>query len=152
MAVAPWVTGVAVVLNGLLAGLFAAFAVAVMPGLAAGPDAVIVTAMRQVNRAIVTTVFLVVFLGAPATAIAVAVVRPSLFSLGAAVLALVTLGITVVVNVPLNDALDAAPARTAAEVATARAAFESAWTRANVLRTVTAVAALACLSATRGST
>ena len=48
---------------GLSAGLFFAFAYAVMPGLARAGDRTLVTAMQGVNVAILNPLFLVVYLG-----------------------------------------------------------------------------------------
>ena len=47
---------------GLVAGLFAGFAYAVMPGLRRADDATVVQAMREVNRAILNPVFAVLAL------------------------------------------------------------------------------------------
>lgn len=57
--------------------------------------------------------------------------------------ALATLVITVVVNVPLNNALAAAGS---GDPAAARAAFESSWAAWNVARAVTSTLAVGCLA------
>jgi uncharacterized membrane protein len=138
---ATWVLGVAVVLGGLLAGVYAGFALGVMPGLAAGPDEVLVATMQQVNRAIVNPAFLALLFAAPAAAVIGAVLRPGAPAIAGAVLAVATLVVTIVVNVPLNDALAAAPGATTGRLSAARAAFEAPWVRANLLRTVSGVLA-----------
>ena len=145
-----WVSGCAVVANGLLAGVYGAFTVAVLPGLAASGDAVLVTVMQQVNRVILTPVFLAVFVAAPVAAVVVAVRAPSPGSVAAAVLAVAAALVTVAVNVPLNDALAAVPVASAspAELAAARAAFEGPWVRANAVRAAAELVACAWLVAT----
>ncbi|MGW7259301.1 hypothetical protein [Streptomyces sp. NPDC054834] len=54
----------ATVATGLMAGLFAAFAYAVMPGLHRGDDRTFVTAMQQNNEATLNGWFMMCFLGA----------------------------------------------------------------------------------------
>lgn len=54
----------ATITTGLIAGLFAGFAYAVMPGLRRGDDRTFVDAMQQINKAILNGWFLSCFLGA----------------------------------------------------------------------------------------
>lgn len=139
---------------GLLAGLYLAFAVAVMPGLARTDDRTFVAAMAWINHRIVNGWFLAVFLGAPLLASAAAVAAfadrapaPGWTALGA-LAAVVALAITGRLNVPLNNALAAAgPDGTGAGAgpAAARAAFERPWVRRHLVRTVFSVAAFAAL-------
>jgi uncharacterized membrane protein len=98
--------------------------------------------MQRINQAIVNPAFMVVFFGAPLLAVVGAVLRTSTLTVVGAVLAVATLVITIAINVPLNDALDAAPTATPTQLADARAAFEGAWTRANLLRTMTGLLAV----------
>ena len=53
-------------LSGLIAGVFFAYAVSVMPALRSMDDATFVSVLNRINVVIVNPVFLVVFLGAPA--------------------------------------------------------------------------------------
>jgi hypothetical protein len=62
------VLGAAVVAMGLLAGLFYAFDVAVMPALTRADDRTLVDAMQQMIDAIENPVFFLTFLGAPVLA------------------------------------------------------------------------------------
>jgi uncharacterized membrane protein len=143
-------------LNGLLAGLYFAFGVAVMPGLARTDDRTFVAAMAWINVRIVNGWFLAVFLGAPLSALAAAVLAvagqeaaPG-WAVAGAVAALAALLITGRCNVPLNNALAAAgPEGTGGgtEPAAVRAAFEAPWVRWHLIRTVLSVAALAALLA-----
>jgi uncharacterized membrane protein len=57
------------------------------------------------------------------------------------------LGITIGVNVPLNDALAAAgPPERITDLAAVREKFEAAWVRWNIARAAAATAAFACLT------
>lgn len=143
----------ATVAVGLMAGLFFAFSVAVMPGLARSGDRTLVEAMQRINVAIQNGWFLLAFGGAlPLSAAAVVlclrdggrVLLP--WVVAAAALYLAVLVITFGVSIPLNNRLDAAgdPGRIA-DPAAVRAAFESAWVRWNLLRTLLCTAALGCL-------
>ena len=138
---------------GLLAGLFYAFAVSVMPGLGRIDSRTFVDAMQQINVAILNPWFFASFFGAPVlTAVAAALhlradgraVLP--WTVAAFALCAVTLIITIRVNVPLNEALAAAgsPDRIA-DLAEVRERFEATWVRWNIARAVASTAALGCL-------
>ncbi|PZF93496.1 anthrone oxygenase family protein [Micromonospora deserti] len=138
--------------TGLMAGLFFAYACSVMPGLAATDDRTLVGTMQSINRKILNGWFLATFLGAVlliALAAALHLTRggPVLFwTVAALVCYLVTLGVTMRANVPLNDQLDAAgPVDRITDLAAVRERFEATWVRWNLVRTVTSVAAFACL-------
>jgi len=109
-----------------------------------------VHAMQQMNAAIVNPVFIASFLGAPALA-AAAVLATSgsarWWVVAGAGLAVATVVITGALNVPLNNALDAAgPIDSIRDLTAVRTDFESAWRRWNVLRTLTSTASVACLA------
>jgi uncharacterized membrane protein len=137
----------AVVTNGLMAGLFAAYSYAVMPGLGRTDDRTFVAAMQQTNAAILNGWFGVCFGGAVLLAAVAAVLhrgRPGLgWIVAGLVLYVAVLGVTFAVNVPLNDALAAAGD---VDPAGARARFEGAWVRWNVVRAVLSTAAFGCLT------
>ena len=138
---------VALVANGILAGLFFAFACAVVPGFRRVDDRTYLSSFRAINRAIVNGWFLLVFLGAPVSAVVAAALGGwSPWLIAGAGLAVVTFFITVVGNVPLNRALDAADTTTAAAARLAREGFEDVWARWNLLRTVTGIAAVVALA------
>ena len=135
------------VTTGLMAGIYLAFSIAVMPGLARTDDPTYVGAMRGMNTAILNGWFFVVFLGPlPLGVLAVATRLPDHDGLGWAALALVlyaaTLVVTGVVNVPLNNRLDSTE-----PVEEARALFEQRWVRWNAVRTVVSIASFAALVA-----
>ena len=140
--------------NGLLAGVFFAFSCGVAPGLRRVDDGVYVMAFRAINRSIVNLLFLLVFLGAPIATAAAAVLhldgarREVLACLvPALVLSLLSFAVTVLVNVPLNNRLAAAPTGDA-QLRKARDDFEIHWNRWNHVRTATSTAALVLLAIT----
>lgn len=96
--------------GAVLGGVYLAFDLAVIPSLvhasvgAAGDPA---DTMRGINVAIVRPAFLALLFGAPALTAVAAVVSPSPLTIGAAVLQVGGLVVTIAVNVPLNDALAA---------------------------------------------
>ncbi|MFF8847101.1 DUF1772 domain-containing protein [Streptomyces sp. NPDC015127] len=142
------------VATGLMAGLFAAFAYAVMPGLARSDDQVFVQVMQHINRVIINGWFLVPFL-LPLPLLVLAAVQPGGGHGGAArwwivaalVLYVVAFGVTGTQNVPLNEALDKVSlAGDPARLKAARAAFENTWVTWNTVRAVLHTAAFGCLS------
>ncbi len=126
----------ALVTTGLMAGIYLAFSIAVLPGIARTGDDTFVAAMRGMNAAILNPVFGLVF-GGPLVfgIVAVATRLPDgngISSIGAALgLYLATLLITGGINVPLNNRLDSTEPPEAG-----RALFEKTWVRWNVVRTV----------------
>ena len=74
-------------LNGLLAGIYLAFVVAVMPALHGLPDDTFVRVMNRINVVIVNPAFLTLFLGAPVLAVILAAVRRDPLTIAAAVAA-----------------------------------------------------------------
>ncbi len=106
----------ALVTTGLMAGVYLAFSIAVLPGIARADNRTFVLAMRGMNAAILNPVFATVF-GGPLVLglVAVTMRLPSgeRDDLGWVSLALglyvVTLVVTGVVNVPLNNRLETRP-------------------------------------------
>lgn len=140
--------------TGLYAGLFYTFAVGVMIGLHRVDDRTFVGAMQQINVGILNGWFFLSFLGAPVLA-ALAVVlhlsaghRQALPWVAAGfVLAAAAFIITVALNVPLNDALNAAgDPDQITDLAAVRASFEATWVRWNVVRAVTSTVAFGCFA------
>ncbi|MFF5261245.1 DUF1772 domain-containing protein [Actinomadura viridis] len=136
---------IAVLLTGGMAGIFFAFSNSVMPGLNAIKAEQAIAAMQSMNQKILNPLFMLHFMGAPLFA---ALAGGALLLVGqrsAAVLFFVAAGLyvlgaflpTVVVNVPMNNALDGAgvPAG-AAEAARIWAGHAPRWTAWNNLRAV----------------
>ncbi len=128
-------------LNGLLSGIYLAFAVALMPALHGLPDDTFVRVMNRINVVIVKPTFLILFLGAPFLAVILAALRRDPFTIAAAVAAVVAIVITIAVNVPLNDALAGGGTRDA---------FETPWARWHYVRTSASTIAFALLCITTG--
>ncbi|MFD6181314.1 DUF1772 domain-containing protein [Streptomyces goshikiensis] len=145
---------VATVLVGLMAGLFFAFDVSVMPGLAKADERTYVTAMQNFNAAIDgNALFGTAFVVALLTAAASAVMefrggrRQVAVWVGAAAVAyLVVLVITFAVNIPLNNEL--AGAGDAAKLTDFGLVdrFKGTWATANIARTLLCTAALTALA------
>lgn len=128
--------------SGLMAGLYFAFAVAVMSALHGLEDAPFVDAMKRINVSIVNPVFLLCFFAAPLLTVVAAVLVRSPVVYVAAALGVITLLITLAVNVPLNDKLAAGGSR---------ADFENLWVMSNSLRTLTGIGSFACLLLSRST-
>lgn len=145
--------GAAALCMGLMAGLFFAFTVSVMPGLGAGDDRTFITAMQNINDKIENGLFGLTFTGALLLALIVAPLlwrgrqrAAALWTGAAASCYLLVLVLTMGVEIPLNNALAAAgPADRIADLATVRHDFESVWVPVNDVRTVLCVLAFACL-------
>ncbi len=133
----------ALVLTGAVSGVFFAFSVSVMRGLDAMDPGQAITAMQRINQKILNPVFLTAFMGAPVAAAAAGALLLALGRTSAALLlflaaAIYVLGAflpTAVVNVPMNEALDAVePPSGREEAARVWSAYSARWTRWNTLR------------------
>ncbi len=134
--------------SGLIAGVFFAFSSFVMKALAHLPPAQGIAAMQSINVAVLNRWFFAVFFGTAAACLLLA-----FFALanrqhtgvgyllaGSALYLLGTILVTIVGNVPRNDALAAVdPASTAG--ASLWAGYLAGWTAWNHVRTVAALAA-----------
>lgn len=137
-----------------MAGLFAGFSYAVMPGLKILDDRNWIAGMQHINKVIVNGWFLPAFLGSVVfTAAALALnwfagdrsVSPWIAI--AFVLALVMFIGTAAVNVPMNDRLEAAGDPSAiADPAALRASIEAKWIAWNTVRGVAALGSLLALA------
>lgn len=139
--------------TGLGAGVFALYAHTIMPGLGATDDRTFVAAFQSMDRAILNTWFIGgSFLGAlvfGVLASALSIGRPELaWTAAAVVLWGIAVVITIVVNVPLNDALKAAgPPDAITDLAAVRAAFDEArWRMWNLVRVVLTTASFGLLA------
>ncbi len=142
--------GIALLVTGLgavlVAGAFVVFSVMVMPALGALPDAGGIAAMQSVNRTAVRPVFMTLLFG---TALLCLVVggwelaggrRPAvLIAVGLYLVGVV--GVTVLANVPLNDAL----ARADGTAVDQWADYLRQWTAWNTVRALASLAAGALL-------
>jgi uncharacterized membrane protein len=137
--------------TGLVAGAFCAFSAFVMKGLAALPPAQGVAAMQAINVAAVTPAFMTVFIGSAALCAVLAVVTFVVWPdegtvellLGSALYLFGSFGVTVLANVPRNDALMKMEAGTR-EAAAYWTAYVREWTAWNHVRTIASAAATIC--------
>jgi uncharacterized membrane protein len=149
----------AVFTTGIMAGLYFAYSLSVMPALAGAGDRTVVETMQRVNVAILNAPFGLAFGGALVAGLvaigahlapSVRAARPGVTAwliVGVALYA-VTLAVTFVVNVPLNDALAAAGSAAGLPepaLHAARVAFERPWVVGNAARTVASCASFGCL-------
>lgn len=142
---APSVLGAA-----LVAGTFFAFSTFVMRGLAALPARQGIAAMQSINVTVISPWFMGALFGTAALSVAAAVLAvirwgqpgsPALLARAALYLVL-SIGVTVAGNVPLNDTLAATdPDGTGAAAVWDH--FALVWTRWNHVRTAGAAAAMA---------
>ena len=151
---ADLVLGAAVIAMGLLAGLYYAFDVAVMPALTAADDRTLVDAMQQMIDKIENPAFFLTLLGAPVLAgIALLQARRSgsaeiaRWIVAGLALYAVMVVVTVAVHFPLNEDLKAAgdPDRIE-DLAAVRDEFVTPWVAWNIVRTVASTAAFGCLA------
>jgi uncharacterized membrane protein len=144
------------VTTAVMAGLFYAYSFSVSPGLGRLGDAEYIRSMQHINRAILNPVFFAGFIGTllllPFSAYLYygqpLTVRFWCLLAAALVYAIGVFGITMVVNVPLNEALNAFNTQSASlsELAAHRAGFEVRWNTFNNLRTLFAIIAMALVA------
>ena len=145
----------AVITMGIGAGVYLLYVFAIMPGLARTDDRTFVGAFQQIDTAVVGPFVAVFFVGPLVFAVLAAALhlgddeRAALVWIAAAiVLQLVVVGLTLRVNVPLNDDIKAAGDPSQIDDVTAvRERFnEATWVRSNNVRAAAATAAFACLT------
>jgi uncharacterized protein (TIGR02246 family) len=138
---------------GLIGGTFFAFSAFVMKALARLPAPQGIAAMQSINVAVLNRLFFTVFFGTAAGCILLAVRAVLVWNtrgagymfVGCALYFVGTILVTIVCNVPLNNAL-AAVDPASADGASTWANYLKAWTAWNHVRTVAAVAAAAMFS------
>lgn len=137
----------AVLLTGLSAGLFYAWAVSVIPGTKRIPDHTYLATMQSINRAILNPAFFLIFLGSLGL-LGVSTLqhfqegRTFWILLAATLTYLVgTFGVTALGNVPLNNSLDVLElSELGIELmGRTRQEYELKWNRLHLIRTVFAV-------------
>lgn len=131
--------------SGLVAGAFTVFSVLVVPALTALPGTAGATAMQSVNRTAIRPGFMTLIFGTALLCLALGGAelagqrRPAVLT-GAALYLLGVVGVTVLANVPLNDAL--ARLDTASPGAAESWRQDAArWTRWNTVRSLAATGA-----------
>lgn len=135
--------------SGLMAGLFFVFSVTIMSALGKLPAAAGIAAMQSINSTILSPLFLAAFMGTALLCVVIAVVAVLNWShpaspwlvTGALIYAAGTFLVTIIFNVPMNDAL-ASATPDSSEAASLWTRYLSVWTGWNHVRTVTSTAAL----------
>jgi uncharacterized membrane protein len=138
---------------GLMAGFFFAFSTCVMNALADLPPAQGIAAMQSINVAVLNRLFFAAFFGTAAGCLLLGMSVLFLWHepgaiyrlVGSALYLVGTILVTIVFNVPRNEAL-AAVETDSADGATRWAQFVSGWTAWNHVRTAAALAAAASLT------
>lgn len=142
--------GASAITLGLMAGLFFAYDVSVMPGLARSSDRTYVEAMQNFNAIIDgSRLFMLIFAGALLTTGAAIFYEyrqgrknAAHWLIAAAVCYLAVLVLTVGVNIPLNNKLADVGNPAKAHDLSIIADFKGTWETANIARTVLCTAAL----------
>ncbi|UBU12661.1 anthrone oxygenase family protein [Nonomuraea gerenzanensis] len=129
---------ITLLLHGALTGLFYAFSMSVMPGLNAIDPAQAEAAMRSINRKILNPWLHLVFLGSPVAALVAGFLADGMaatwFFAAAGVNFVGSFLVTMLINVPMNNALDAATM--------SFKDYSPRWTAFNTLRTVACAASV----------
>lgn len=136
--------------SGLVAGIFFAFSTFVMGALARIQQAAGISAMQSINVVVINPLFLSVFMGTAILCVGLALAAffgwshpRSLYLIIASLLYFAgTFLVTMMFNVPLNDAL-AAVSPASADGAELWKRYLSVWTNWNHVRTIAALAASA---------
>ncbi len=139
--------------SALIAGVFFAFSTFIMQALAKRPPAEGIAAMQSINIVVVRSGFIVVFLATAVTSAILALIalaslqdhRAIYWLAGAVLYVLGTFVLTLVCNVPLNNALaDVDPS--SSQGANLWTRYLTEWTWWNSVRTVASLAATAAFS------
>ncbi len=146
---------IALLAMGAIAGFFYAYEVSVTLGLAEVSDSTYVLSMQAINATVRNGPFALSFFGAPVFALVALGVALGVLGRRSATVWLIAvallvyliggMGLTMVENVPLNDAL-AAVSAAAPDLAEVRADYESAWNAWNTVRTLASTVAFGLLA------
>jgi uncharacterized membrane protein len=139
--------------SGLMAGFFFAFSTTVMGALGRQPIASGIATMQSINVVVINPWFLGIFLGTAGACGLLAIAAllkwhepgAALLLVGALLYVIGTFLVTIVFNVPLNDALAAATPESSAG-AELWARYLRTWTAWNHVRTIAPLLAAACLT------
>ncbi|MBW4632869.1 MAG: DUF1772 domain-containing protein [Iphinoe sp. HA4291-MV1] len=142
---------------GLMAGVFFAFSTFVMSGLARLQPAQGIAAMQSMNITAINPLFMIALFGTAAACIFLLVSSllkwhqpgAAYLLIGSLLYLVGALGVTIVFNIPLNDAL-AKVEPSSTEGASLWASYLTNWTVWNHVRTIAALAAAASLTIALG--
>jgi uncharacterized membrane protein len=152
-----WLKVIATLSCGLIAGVFFAFSSFILTALARRPSAQGIAMMQSINIAVITPLFMLVFLGAGVLCLLLLVLTinkwdrsDSLYLLLGSLLYLFgVLGVTIGFNVPLNNKL-ANVVPNSSEAANQWAKYLTEWTICNHVRTLAALGATAVFAISLG--
>ena len=138
------ILALAILLTGLMAGIFFTWSNAVKPGIGKLSDIEYLTALQSMNRVILNNAFKIIFLGAIIAVALVPVFYFNLYPKNIFWLFVFTLviywigvfGVTVSGNIPLNEILDKTNLEsiTSEEIKTLRKSIEVKWNNFNLIR------------------
>ena len=143
---------VSAMLAGCIFGFFYTWSFVVMRGLSAAEAPVAIAAMQSVNATIMTPWFALIFFGTPvatgfaALAAWAAGARGAALWMAAATVAYMIgcFAVTVLANIPMNEALAAVDAATVADAAGTWIGYAGPWTAWNHVRTAACAGGLLC--------
>ena len=140
------ILALAILLTGLMAGIFFTWSNAVKPGIGKLSDIEYLRALQSMNRVILNNVFRIIFLGAIIAVALVPVFYFNLYPKNIFWLFVFTLviywigvfGVTVSGNIPLNEILDKTNLEsiTLEEIKTLRKSIELKWNNYNLIRCI----------------
>jgi len=140
------ILALAILLTGLMAGIFFTWSNAVKPGIGKLSDIEYLTALQSMNRVILNNAFKIIFLGAIIVVALVPVFYFNLYPKNIFWLFVFTLviywigvfGVTVSGNIPLNEILDKTNLEsiTSEEIKTLRKSIEVKWNNFNLIRCI----------------
>ena len=140
------ILALAILLTGLMAGIFFTWSNAVKPGIGKLSDIEYLTALQSMNRVILNNAFKIIFLGAIIVVALVPVFYFNLYPKNIFWLFVFTLviywigvfGVTVSGNIPLNEILDKTNLEsiTHEEIKTLRKSIELKWNNYNLIRCI----------------
>ena len=140
------ILALAILLTGLMAGIFFTWSNAVKPGIGKLSDIEYLTALQSMNRVILNNAFKIIFLGAIIAVALVPVFYFNLYPKNIFWLFVFTLviywigvfGVTVLGNIPLNEILDKTNLEsiTSEEIKTLRKSIEVKWNNFNLIRCI----------------
>lgn len=140
------ILALAILLTGLMAGIFFTWSNAVKPGIGKLSDIEYLRALQSMNRVILNNAFKIIFLGAIIAVVLVPVFYFNLYPKNIFWLFVFTLiiywigvfGVTVSGNIPLNEILDKTNLEsiTSEEIKTLRKSIEIKWNNFNLIRCI----------------
>ena len=140
------ILALAILLTGLMAGIFFTWSNAVKPGIGKLSDIEYLTALQSMNRVILNNAFKIIFLGAIIAVALVPIFYFNLYPKNIFWLFVFTLviywigvfGVTVSGNIPLNEILDKTNLEsiTSEEIKTLRKSIEVKWNNFNLIRCI----------------